>query len=56
MANEADMSIRQMAEGPWIEIIHTMESLYADLAWTQTDAESKNEELLRAKAFTGDFQ
>jgi len=39
-------------EGPWIEIIQRMEMLYADLAWTQTEAERKNEELLRAKAFT----
>jgi PAS domain S-box-containing protein len=39
-------------EGPWIEIIQRMESLYADLAWSQTDAERKNQELLQAKTFT----
>jgi len=42
----------QLEEGPWIEIIQRMESLYADLAATHTDLERKNEELLRAKAFT----
>jgi PAS domain S-box-containing protein len=40
-----------MEESLWIEIIRGMESLYADLADAQTDAEEKNEELLRAKAF-----
>ena len=39
-------------EGPWIEIIQSMESLYADLARTQTEVERANEELRRAKAFT----
>jgi PAS domain S-box-containing protein len=43
---------QQAEEGPWVEIIERMESLYADLAWAQTDAERKNEELLRAKTFT----
>jgi two-component system, NtrC family, sensor kinase len=42
----------QVEEGPWIEIIQRMESLYADLAQTQIEAEKKNEELQRAKAFT----
>jgi two-component system NtrC family sensor kinase len=41
----------QVEEGPWIEIIQKMELLYADLARLQTDAERKNEELLRAKVF-----
>jgi len=41
----------QFEESLWIEIIQRMELLYADLARTQTDAERKNEELLRAKAF-----
>jgi PAS domain S-box-containing protein len=39
-------------EGPWIEIIQKMESLYADLARLQTDADRRNEELSQAKAFT----
>ena len=42
----------QVEEGPWIEIIQRMELLYANLARTQIEAEKKNEELLRAKAFT----
>jgi len=42
----------QVEEGPWIEIIQSMESLYADLARTQTEVERANEELRRAKAFT----
>jgi PAS domain S-box-containing protein len=42
----------QVQEGPWIEIIQRMELLYANLAQTQIEAERKNEELLRAKAFT----
>ena len=42
----------QVEEGPWIEIIQRMESLYANLAQTQIEAERKNEELQRAKAFT----
>jgi len=42
----------QAADGPWVEIIQRMESLYADLAWAQTEAERKNEQLLRAKTFT----
>ena len=52
MANAPESPLPQVEEGPWIEIIRRMESLYADLAWAQTDAERKNEELLRAKAFT----
>lgn len=42
----------QIEEGPWIEIIQKMESLYADLAQTQIEADKKNEELQRAKTFT----
>ena len=42
----------QLEEGLWIEIIQKMEQLYADLALTQTEAEKKTEELLRAKTFT----
>jgi len=42
----------QVEEGPWIEIIQKMESLYANLAQTQIEADKKNEELLRAKTFT----
>jgi PAS domain S-box-containing protein len=52
MPNVPESPLPQVEEGPWIEIIRRMESLYADLAWAQTDAEKKNEELLRAKAFT----
>jgi two-component system NtrC family sensor kinase len=52
MANTPANSGPQVEEGPWIEIIQKMESLYADLAQTQTEVERKNEELLRAKAFT----
>jgi PAS domain S-box-containing protein len=40
-----------LQESAWIEIIQRMELLYADLAWTQTEAERKNEELLQATAF-----
>jgi len=52
MAEEADNAGPQLEEGPWIEIIQRMELLYADLAWAQTDAEAKNEQLRRAKTFT----
>jgi PAS domain S-box-containing protein len=51
MADAAEISAAQVEDGPWIEIIQKMELLYADLARTQTDAERRNEELLRAKAF-----
>ena len=52
MNDTTDSPAPQVQEGPWIEIIQRMESLYADLAWTQTEAERTNEELLRAKTFT----
>jgi PAS domain S-box-containing protein len=52
MASGPDSSDPQVEEGLWIEIIQRMESLYADLAWAQAEGEKKNEELLRAKAFT----
>jgi PAS domain S-box-containing protein len=56
MANNVpEISEPQFQESAWIEIIQRMESLYADLAWTQTEAERKNEELLRAKAFADDI-
>jgi len=42
----------QVEEEPWIEIIQRMELLYANLAQTQIEAEKRNEELQRAKAFT----
>ena len=51
MAEAAELSASLAEEGLWIEIIQRMESLYADLARLQTDAESRNEELSRAKAF-----
>jgi len=51
MPSAPEVSGPQLEESLWIEIIRTMELLYADLARTQTDAEKKNEELLRAKAF-----
>jgi len=51
MAGEVATSAPQLEEGPWIEIIQKMELLYADLARMQTEAEGKNEELLRAEAF-----
>ena len=51
MARAPEISRPQLEESLWIEIIRRMELLYADLARTQTDAERKNEELLRAKAF-----
>jgi len=52
MANMPENPSPQVEEGPWIEIIQKMESLYANLAQTQIEAEKKNEELQRAKAFT----
>jgi two-component system NtrC family sensor kinase len=52
MAEASQMPAVQIEDGPWIEIIQKMEMLYADLARMQTDAESRNEELSRAKAFT----
>jgi two-component system NtrC family sensor kinase len=52
MAEAAEIPAALGAEGPWIEIIQKMESLYADLARLQTDAERRNEELSQAKAFT----
>jgi PAS domain S-box-containing protein len=55
MANIPQIPEPQLQESAWIEIIQKMESLYADLAWAQTDAERKNEELLRAKAFADDI-
>jgi PAS domain S-box-containing protein len=51
MAEAAEISTLKVEEGPWIEIIQKMELLYADLARMQTDAERRNEELSRAKAF-----
>jgi PAS domain S-box-containing protein len=51
MAGAPEVSAPLLEEGPWIEIIQGMESLYADLASAQTVAERKNDELLRAKAF-----
>jgi two-component system NtrC family sensor kinase len=51
MADAPELSAAQVEDGPWIEIIQKMELLYADLARMQTDAERRNEELLRAKAF-----
>jgi two-component system, NtrC family, sensor kinase len=52
MLEAQEISAALGAEGPWIEIIQKMESLYADLARLQTDAERRNEELSQAKAFT----
>ncbi len=52
MVDAPDLSVSQVEDGPWIEIIQKMELLYADLARLQTDAEKKNEEFSRAKAFT----
>ena len=52
MANESENSRRHLEEGSWIDIIRRMELLHADLAWARRDAERKNEDLLRAKAFT----
>jgi PAS domain S-box-containing protein len=52
MADAAEIPAELGEEGPWIEIIQKMESLYADLARLQTDAERRNEELSQAKAFT----
>lgn len=51
MAEVAESSVARVEDGPWIEIIQKMELLYADLARMQTDAERRNEELSRAKAF-----
>jgi PAS domain S-box-containing protein len=51
MADGQGIPVSQVEEGPWIEIIQKMELLYADLARLQTDAERRNEELSRAKAF-----
>jgi two-component system NtrC family sensor kinase len=51
MADAPEISASQLEDGPWIEIIQKMELLYADLARMQTDAERRNEELSRAKAF-----
>ncbi len=52
LAGAAELFAAQIEDGPWIEIIQKMELLYADLARMQTDVESRNEELTRAKAFT----
>jgi len=52
MASAPENLDSQLEEGLWIEIIQKMEQLYADLALTQTEAEKKTEELLRAKTFT----
>jgi PAS domain S-box-containing protein len=52
MANVPENPSPQVEEGPWIEIIQKMESLYANLAQTQIEADRKNEELQRAKTFT----
>ena len=51
MADASEILASQVEDGPWIEIIEKMELLYADLARMQTDAEKRNEELSRAKAF-----
>jgi PAS domain S-box-containing protein len=51
MAEAPEISASQVEERPWIEIIQKMELLYADLARLQTDAERRNVELSRAKAF-----
>jgi two-component system NtrC family sensor kinase len=52
MAEATEIPAALGEEGPWIEIIQKMESLYADLARLQTDAERRNAELSQAKAFT----
>ena len=52
MADATEGPSPQVEEGPWIEIIQKMESLYANLAQTQIEADRKNEELQRAKTFT----
>jgi two-component system NtrC family sensor kinase len=52
MGEASPITAVQIEDGPWIEIIQKMELLYADLARMQTDAESRNEELSRAKTFT----
>jgi len=52
MAGASEKAGSQLQEGPWIEIIQRMELLYANLAQTQIEAEKRNEELQRAKAFT----
>jgi signal transduction histidine kinase len=52
MASAPEVSSSQLEENLWIEIVQSMESLYANLAQTQADAEKKNQELLEAKAFT----
>ena len=51
MAEVQEITVSQVEDGPWIEIIQKMELLYADLARMQTDAERRNEELSRAKSF-----
>jgi two-component system NtrC family sensor kinase len=51
MDEATETTVARVEDGPWIEIIQKMELLYADLARMQTDAERRNEELLRAKAF-----
>ena len=51
MVETTESSAARVEDGPWIEIIQKMELLYADLARMQTDAERRNEELSRAKAF-----
>jgi PAS domain S-box-containing protein len=51
MVEATETSAARVEDGPWIEIIQKMELLYSDLARMQTDAERRNEELSRAKAF-----
>jgi len=51
MAVAIENSAPLVEESHWIEIIQKMELLYGDAVRMQTEAESKNEELARAKAF-----
>jgi PAS domain S-box-containing protein len=55
MPDLPQVSEPQFQESAWIEIIQKMESLYADLARTHTEADRKNEELLRSQAFADDI-
>ncbi len=51
MSDAQDIPTAQMQENAWIEIIRSMEKIYAQLADTQAEMEAKSAELERTKEF-----
>lgn len=53
MAKTSEDGLTQIQENAWIEIIRSMEKIYAQLADTQAEMERKSAELERTKEFLG---